>query len=338
MYSPESTIPSNIVILAKIISSFGKDGIPQIVFYDAGVGTTDSRLHNLRGGALGAGLDRNIQDLYTFLCLNYNDGDEVLLFGYSRGAYTVRSLVGMINQAGLVRRGHIDYVKEAYELYRSDANADSNECKAFRGAHGGRINITCLVCFDTVGSLGIPKTARWPISMFSNPKRYCFHDTELSDIVENAIHAMAIDEDRRGFEPTPMNANRLRGGAQVTQKYLPGYHGGVGGGSLYEKPLSENSLWFVIEEIERRGIQIGFDVSRSKEIAVTVEPRPVPRMLSVYTVTKTLSGKFIRPVESLDELHDSIVQRFCHVKSWRPPALKKFETEILDRGGNSSRT
>lgn len=292
----------------------------------------------MRGGALGAGLDRNIQDLYTFLSLNYNDGDEVLLFGYSRGAYTVRSLVGMINHAGLVRRGHIDYIKEAYELYRSDGKADSDVCNAFREAHGDRINITCLVCFDTVGSLGVPQTARWPLSMFSNPERYRFHDTTLSNIVENAIHVLSIDEDRRGFEPTRMKPCEQRGEAQVTQKYLPGYHSGVGGGSPHEKPLSENSLWFVIGEIERRGIKIAFDASRSKEMLVTVEPRPSPSVLSTYTVTKVLSGKFIRPVESLDELHESIVQRFCQVKSWRPPALKNFEKEILERGERCNST
>lgn len=118
------------------------------------------------------------------------------LFGFSRGAYTVRSLAGLIHTAGLVRRRHVDKVRDTYNLYRNNADAESREARMFRDRYGGRIGIKLVCCFDTVGALGVPESVfgvempkRWR-------KRYDFHHTEINENVENAIHCLSIDEDR----------------------------------------------------------------------------------------------------------------------------------------------
>nr|WP_322712368.1 DUF2235 domain-containing protein [Nostoc sp. ChiSLP03a]MDZ8213642.1 DUF2235 domain-containing protein [Nostoc sp. ChiSLP03a] len=84
-----SPYPSNIVKLAQSVKPIASDGVPQIVFYDEGIGTESQKV---LGGATGLGIDRNIEDGYRFLSLNYVRGDKIYLFGFSRGAYTVRSL------------------------------------------------------------------------------------------------------------------------------------------------------------------------------------------------------------------------------------------------------
>lgn len=148
-------IGTNILKLTKAIKLESADSTQQILLYDAGIGTAGPIDRQL-GGGLGQGIDVNIKELYTFLSLNYDEGDEVYFFGFSRGAYTVRSLAGMIHESGLVRRQDIDFVHEAYELYRSDEDPESAKSCAFREEHGQRIPITLLACFDTVGSLGLP--------------------------------------------------------------------------------------------------------------------------------------------------------------------------------------
>ena len=164
------------------------------MFYDPGLGTAGGLSDRIMGGSVGDGIDRNIQQLYTFLALNYDEGDEIYMFGYSRGAYTVRSLAGLIYDAGLVRRDQVQWVAEAYQLYRDDVGPDSERAVAFRGAHGSRVPIKLVACFDTVGALGPPLGG---ILQRFNDSRYGFHDTVLGENIENGIHIMSIDEDRR---------------------------------------------------------------------------------------------------------------------------------------------
>jgi hypothetical protein len=161
------------------------NGVQQIVFYGAGLGTSENENKN-NAGLFGSGIDKHIKDLYTFLLTNYDDGDEVYMFGFSRGAYTVRSLAGLIRHSGLGRRDQLRFVEEAYEAYRNRIAPTLSEMKDFR-----RIPITLLACFDTVGALGIP-------GMLSvlNRDKYEFHNTTLSEYIQNAVHIMSIDEHR----------------------------------------------------------------------------------------------------------------------------------------------
>lgn len=184
------------VKLTKTIAREDDNGIQQILFYDAGVGTAGTSYDFYVGCFLGIGIDLNIQQLYTFLSLNYDAGDEVYLFGFSPCVYTVRSPAGLIHTSGLVSRRHLDKVAETYELYRSSEDAESEEARGFREKYGGRIEIKLLCCFDTVGALGGPENVFGLSMPRSWGKRYEFHHTEINKNVENAIHCLSIDEDR----------------------------------------------------------------------------------------------------------------------------------------------
>src|SRR4028118_366614 len=154
----DSECPTNVLKLAQAVKRTASDGVPQILFYEQGIGV-DS--HKIVGGVTGLGIDKNIQDAYRFLSFNYDRGDEIYLFGFSRGAYTVRSLAGMIYCSGLLSRSNVTMASQASELCRKrEISPKHPEAKSFREDFGKddgkRVPITLLGCFHTVGALGIP--------------------------------------------------------------------------------------------------------------------------------------------------------------------------------------
>jgi uncharacterized protein (DUF2235 family) len=189
-------VPTNILKLSRAIKLESSDGIQQLMMYDDGIGAKGNVMNRFGGGLFGLGMDQKIMELYFFLVMNYQDGDEVYLFGFSRGAYTVRSLGGLISHSGLVRRDKIQFARKAYEMYRSRNDPDGTEARLFRSEHGERIPISLIACFDTVGDLGIP-----PGRVQFDMKMYQFHNTKLAASVKNGIHILSIDEIRKG---TPM--------------------------------------------------------------------------------------------------------------------------------------
>ncbi|PXF43650.1 hypothetical protein BWQ96_06609 [Gracilariopsis chorda] len=329
--TPELDTLTNIAILARALQYKSADGIPQIAFYDPGVGSEGGVVDRLRGGAFGAGIDLNIQQLYTFLAMNYDEGDEIYMFGYSRGAYTVRSLAGMVHEAGLVYRDKLDFVQDAYNLYRTNHDPESVEAKNFRAANSRRVPVKLLTCFDTVGALGIPDGLPFPLSLLEDNNRYRFHDTQLSDLIENAIHALSIDEDRRAFYPTFMKAHSARGPKQLTQKFLPGSHGGVGGGSEILKPFSQNALKFVLDDIRTRGLGIEFDAEQlPKSFDYNTPVLPPRGLFNRHNFIKAVTGSQIREIRAVEELHATAVIRYHRTPKWRPEALKPLKDKILE--------
>lgn len=204
------------------------NGAVQKKWYGTGVGT--NWYDRVVGGAFGLGLDRKIQDAYRWLVDNYPEPDagdyEVFVLGFSRGAYTARSLVGMIRNVGLLKPDNHHRVQDAYAIYRNrDASADTNEATAFRDRYSREIKIKFLGVWDTVGALGIPL----PALQWLNAKEYAFHDTELSGIVANAAHAVAVDEHRVDYQVT-LWAPKAKDGQIVEQRWFVGAHADVGGG------------------------------------------------------------------------------------------------------------
>lgn len=325
-----SVNPSNIVHLNRLIEPVCRNGFEQRKFYDPGVGTYSGRLRNFMGSMFGIGLNTNILEMYSFLSDNYTEGDHIYLFGYSRGAYTVRSLAGLIYRLGLPRKCDKQILKKAFELYRAELGPESPEAVEFRRQYGERVSLKLVACFDTVGALGVSDRSPWPLSLLSKPERYKFHDVQLNNGVEHAIHALSIDEDF--YIPELMTACPERGSEQLTQVYLPGYHGGVGGGSAEEQGLADNALRFVVEEMERRGIELELamdDVPNGD--AVGVELREPVGLFSLENVAKLVSGVYIRRIEAVDEVHESAVRRYVEKPEWRPRALRGLEEEILKR-------
>ena len=222
----ESKTITNVTYMARAVAPTALNGTTPVVVHDAGVGT-GNLLDKISGGAFGHGLDQNIVDAYRFLVYNYNEGDEVFLFGFSRGAYTARSTAGMIRKCGLLRKQHAGLVAAAYELYRKrDASPDEAESTSFRAQYSWpAFRIDMLGVWDTVGSLGIPLTGL----RFLTRQGKQFHDTKLSRSIKRAYHAVAIDERRGAFKPTLWETQPDHGQI-VEQAWFSGVHSDVGGG------------------------------------------------------------------------------------------------------------
>ena len=293
---------TNVVKLAQSVHAYGADAdgneIPQVVFYDEGVGTLEGE--SMEGGGFGDGLEQNIKDAYAFLVFNYNPGDEVFIFGFSRGAYTARSLAGMIRNCGIVRRDCSPCVGEAFDLYKDKKrHPDAEESWAFRERTGhkdmwvsrdvigpgrshtvrsdlkneNQLVITYLGVWDTVGQLGVPGVFN---AVANKPEDHGFHDLKLSSFVKQARHAVAIDEKRTVFRPTLWEPKKLAllnqktSGIEVApednsnaprlyqQKWFAGDHGSVGGGGDLTG-LSDIALSWVAEGARMNGANLSYD-------------------------------------------------------------------------------
>lgn len=320
----DNLYPTNVLKLAQAVQLEDPSGVPQVVYYDEGVGT-GGRVDRLAGGAFGAGIDRKIEGAYRFLCLNYAPGDEVYLFGFSRGAYTVRSLAGLIYNSGLLRREFVRKVSEAYELYRSrsEVHRPGGEVAVeFRRKYGDRIEITALGCWDTVGSLGVPEMFP-PLTDLIN-RRYRFYDTRINPRIGRAFHAVAVDEIREPFRVTPMQPSLEREAGQVLEVWFPGDHGCVGGGVRETRGLSDGVLAWMMEQVEALGLSL--DRSRVEDgilpdpqIPFDNRPKGVFRMLG--SKAREVMGRF-------DNLHRSVKLRWKAVETYEPPNLEPFEADL----------
>lgn len=247
--SSESETRTNVYYVSRAILPRAPDGVEQLVLYDAGVGAEGSFVDRISGGAFGKGLDDNILDAYRFFVDNYEEGDRLYLFGFSRGAYTARSAVGLIRKCGILRREHADRIEEAYELYRRrDDHVDGPAARAFRERYSRPTpKIAFLGVWDTVGALGIPLLGlRW-----LTRRKYQFHDTELSGIVEKAFHAVSIDERRGPFRPT-LWSETPKPDQIVEQTWFPGVHSDIGGG-YEERGLADVTFAWMVTRAELYG-------------------------------------------------------------------------------------
>lgn len=221
-------LSTNVVKIAHAVRPLDDNEVHQVVYYDRGVGTNWG-LDRVAGGAFGIGLSHNIEDAYRFLVDNYVDGDELFFFGFSRGAYTVRSLAGLIRNCGLLKKVYSDKFYSAYEIYRSreeEDKKDSDKSEEFIERYSRKIEkIKFIGVWDTVGSLGIPG-----VFNFIDKKAHEFHDVTLSRMVENAYHALAIDERRQPFEPTLWEQREDAVDQTLEQVWFVGVHSNIGGG------------------------------------------------------------------------------------------------------------
>ncbi len=227
----------------------------QIVHYQEGVGT--KWYDRIPGGAFGTGIDEKIKAAYAFLAQHYTSGDEIYLFGFSRGAYTARSLGGLIHTVGLVPNASNAQIDQAYQIYRErDQTKRHRQGDQFKQAHPSEaVSITLLACWDTVGSLGIPDLIpQLPIDYWLNLP-YRFHDTKLSPTIQNALHAAALDEQRRVFSPTPMDVHDSTK-THLQQRWFAGDHGGVG--STAGGILADVTFDWMIKSIAALGLGLRF--------------------------------------------------------------------------------
>src|SRR3954468_15922767 len=245
----EELCVTNVLKIACRLCKKNADGVLQIVYYDQGVGT-GNLADRIGGGAFGDGLESNINDAYRFLVANYEPGDSIYLFGFSRGAYTARSIAGMIRRCGILRRDAVRQYPDAKALYRRGVMADHPDAVKFRADYAIESDtpIHCVGVWDTVGALGIPLRAFGS----ANQKKFQFMDTGLSRAVKFAFHALAIDEHREPFLPT-LWATEPDPGQTVEQVWFAGAHSDVGGG-YPEHGLSDLALDWMMERAAAAGL------------------------------------------------------------------------------------
>ena len=324
----DEVTPSNVTKLALGVAD--NDGTKeQCVFYEPGVGT-GGPVDRIRGGAVGVGLSGNVLAAYRYLVEAYEPGDDLYLFGFSRGAYTARSLAGLIGNCGILRREHAYAVDRAFALYRSRARwtrPNTNEARLFRRTYAhserqrdsdyplaeDRTPIRFLGVWDTVGALGIPIPAPVPkpVRRFLS-RRWSFHDVQLGSHVWHAAHAMAIDERRRPFEPTPFKPQADAPAAQtIEQVWFAGVHSDVGGG--YPDPrLADITLLWMVERAQAHGLF--FEPSWFRETASpdgerrTTGEDVCPDALGKQHDSMTLLYRLLKPLDRrLEDAPDSTV-------------------------------
>lgn len=244
----EQQVETNVRRFFEAVAETGADGMKQVKWYDEGVGS--HWYDKYTGGTIGAGLDWNIIQGYKFLAKNYQEGDEVYVLGFSRGAYTARSLVGMIRNCGLLKRVILNFnVGIAYGIYRTrDDGPDSVTAKRFRQMFSREIKIKFLGVWDTVGALGLPLD----LLRNFNLKFYEFHDTQLSRIVENAYHAIAVDEHRKDYDVCLWSPQE-QPQQTLEQRWFSGAHSNIGGG-YPDRRLSDITLHWMMEKARALGL------------------------------------------------------------------------------------
>jgi uncharacterized protein (DUF2235 family) len=246
--------PTNVTKIARALLPLDSKGTLQMVHYERGVGT-DLGIR-VRGGALGRGLFQNVVGSYRFLVQNYEPGDRIYLFGFSRGAYTARSLAGLIRNSGILKRGHEACEDRAIEIYRDydpDTAPDGKVSIRFRNEHAHETKIEFIGVWDTVGALGVPGLdGRFRLLKGLD---WQFHDVTLSTWVKNAFHALAIHERRTEFVPTLWEQKPEAPAEQrLEQTWFSGAHSDVGGG-YPEAGLSDVALKWMVRRAKDCGLE-----------------------------------------------------------------------------------
>jgi uncharacterized protein (DUF2235 family) len=243
--------PTNVTKVARAVRPRASSGVDQVVFYYEGVGTRGP-LDHVTGGAFGRGMENNIRTLYRFIVYNYEPNDELYLFGFSRGAFTVRSLAGFMSKVGLIQKDDDYYVPEIYACYEKNEPPGSPAwTKAFHRVRDARPcpPIRFLGVWDTVGALGAPGL----LGQFLNRDKYKYHDVGLNPSIEHAYQALAIDERRKPFLPNLWT--RPAGWAgDLEQAWFPGVHSNVGGGYAPDG-LANEALHWLVEKAELLGLE-----------------------------------------------------------------------------------
>ncbi|MET3524099.1 DUF2235 domain-containing protein [Mesorhizobium abyssinicae] len=264
---------TNVWRMRALCAAKSKDGRPQLVYYEVGV-------NGFLGGVFGQGLDENIRLAYEWLIENYNEGDEIFIFGFSRGAFTARSLAGLIAMDGILKAGSPIGVAELFDRYKKAneetiwklkekvASGDISKLTEqdkwlIKYSHPAEVKVVGV--WDTVGSVGL---AGGNIPGFSR-STFNYLQTGLRIHILNGYHALAIDEHRNDFAPTlwdvrhPKDQNAVIAQARplsaVEQRWFVGAHANVGGGYQTDL-LAQAPLRWMMKKAESQGLSFRSEV------------------------------------------------------------------------------
>jgi len=253
----------------------------------------------------GNGINGSIKRGYEALARGYQPGDKIFLFGFSRGAYAVRSIAGMIAKVGLLKPENVrkKRIRKAFRIYEN-CDAQRRAKKFHRKYCHKNIEIEMIGVWDTVKALGLP----FPILSYVMPMATEFHDHKLSPIIQNAFQALAADENRRAFAPIPWQCQPHWPG-RLEQAWFAGAHSDVGG-FVYEmpeaRPLSNISLHWMLTRAALCGLPLP-DSWQARFPTDPLAPFQGPYAGSSKFFLFRCPRKFGAP--EIDYLHESLIER-----------------------------
>lgn len=336
---------TNVWRMRALTAAKSRDDKPQFVYYSVGV-------NGVLGGMLGQGLDDNIRLAYEWLIENYNDGDEIFIFGFSRGAYTARALAGLIAIDGILKAGSPIGVAELFERYRkgdeetiwklremqsSGDAAKLSEQERWLLKYSLPADVKMIGVWDTVGSVGL---AAGNIAGISR-SQFDYLQTGLRIHILNGYHALAIDEHRKDFVPTlwtvrhPKDPKAViaqpRPLSAVEQRWFVGAHANVGGG--YETDLlNQAPLRWLMRKAETNGLAFRTEVELEGDSVIA----PITDSYGKfgYGIYRWISSPYQRPIGADPEDRDdgthptvnetidvSVFKRWRADPSYRPANL-----------------
>ncbi len=349
---------TNIAKFARAVMPLAADGVTQLVYYQPGLGVAPAAgiigrsVIKWAGGAFGWGLNAQLEAAYRQLIFWYEPGDEVYIFGYSRGAYLARSLVGLIRLAGIPSQQAEGQITRAIRFYRqrnSEDKLDTEETLSFRhalspltatspkdlewrqargDAESYFFRLRYLGVWDTVGALGIPGVLGVAARMFN--QRYAFHNGELTQMVVSARHAVAIDERRRLYPPTLWrNLGHLNEIAETLdtpyrQHWFPGNHSIVGG-SGPAPGLSAFPAKWVLDGA--RKLSLHFERGFLENLIATAQAdAPVPGGFDPDGMTYALLGRLLLAdrdqLRQVGDVSQAAIDRYAALETYRPGTLR----------------
>ncbi len=338
-------------VLAELIPRTGADGVTQNIGYFRGVGADGFKIV---GGAVGLGLRKIVQEAYDWVVDNYQDGQELYIYGFSRGAYAARALAGLIGDCGIRKTKD----RNIFEI--SDANRTARKASRSGAPPSGPdiqrdYGVKLLGVYDTVGSYGVPAgfSGLAPLGRYITLAVFGgFEDTRLGGHVEHALHAIAVDERRRPFTPTFWTVKKGEPHPKnIEQNWFPGVHCNVGGG-YDESGLSDIALTWMIAR-SRALTHLTFDDAAIKkalspdidgDIPDSAEQYPIDRhfpksreMFAEGAPANSLFSSAGDPSEEHvnEKVHWSVLvklDRPCNVygrrEPYNPPNLKEAMTRL----------
>jgi uncharacterized protein (DUF2235 family) len=306
------------------------------VFYDWGLGSYHDKT---QAGITGEGIQKNIQDGYRFIVQNYAPGDKIYLFGFSRGAYTVRAMCGLIYNCGILKREFANQIPRAWKMYRSDRKKNApggTEAIKLRGDHSHpKRTVHFVGVWDTVGALGIPLNF---LGMFERDDE--FYDTRMGSNITHARHALALDEKREDFEPTIWQP---RDEVDLKQVWFAGSHTDVGNSykpddKRNDSFASDIPLAWLIREAKAAGLSV------EAHLASRLPQDSLSRIHESHKKYYRLKREKLRDMTPKDKdkkiiptfVHKSVKERWDGDVKYRPKNLVEFLKgrswkEILER-------
>jgi len=288
--------------VVELIKPTTSNGSNQRTMYLHGVGV-GGPINRLLGGIWGAGSDLRIREAYGFVCDKYRPGDELVFFGFSRGAFAARALAGIIATQGIVPEGDMGDVRQVFRAYREPDPLIAQKMVELlvRAGRLNRVTVRFVGVWDTVVRHGpLTRSLRWVLSRATSSS-FGLHDARVPPAVRSLAHALALDEQRGAFQPSRVERPHAEGDQRIEEVWFAGSHSDVGGG-YSDWRASEPALRWMLEEAGRAGVEF------QRLPTWTENPHEAPLNPSLVGGWQYLP-RTQRTVGPNDVLHDSVLSR-----------------------------